>query len=233
LASSIFRPFVIAEKVIATLFFVQETILSGTYIYHTRKMLKPGETFQKQRFRDVMLHLIYANLLIIALDIILLSLEYTAIWGIWCSFKGVVYSTKLKMEFNILNQLKSLTTGGHSQTFRDTYTHNTLHGKELNTIDRQTMPGDDSWLPAARKNHTRTESSKQTVRNSRNQVVDDGFILKTTQIDIQDDKPERGGQDGDLENRYRKFPPSELRIAETSGPGSKASSEVEFAVHGA
>jgi hypothetical protein len=59
-------------------------------------MLKPGETFQKQRFRGAMVHLIDANLLLIALDIILLSLEYTAIWGIWCSFKFVIYSTKLR-----------------------------------------------------------------------------------------------------------------------------------------
>jgi hypothetical protein len=69
-------------------------------------MLKPGEAFQKPRFRGATAHIIDANLLLIPLDIILLSREYTAIWGIWCSFKFVIYSTKLRMEFNLLNQLK-------------------------------------------------------------------------------------------------------------------------------
>jgi hypothetical protein len=88
-------------------------------------MLKPGETFQKHRFRGAMVHLIDANLLLIALDIILLSLEYTAIWGIWCSFKFVIYSTKLRMVFNLFNQLKSLATGHSlSQTYLNMFTDN-------------------------------------------------------------------------------------------------------------
>jgi len=219
------------EKVIATLFFIQEMVLSGTYLYYTRQMLKPGEAFQKRRFREVMLHLIYANLLIIFLDIVLLSLEYTAIWGIWCSFKGVVYSTKLKMEFGVLNQLKSLTTGNtRNQTFSNT--RNTLRGEELNTIDRSTIPGDDSWKSGARNNHMQTVCVKGNEGLSKSQAVDDGFILKTMQINIQDDKLHRGAHDGELESRYG-HPQPGLSIDKMEAPGSKASSEVEFAVLGA
>lgn len=219
------------EKVIATLFFVQEMILSGIYIYYTRNMLKPGEAFQKRRFQEVMLHLIYANLLIIALDIILLSLEYTAIWGIWCSFKGVVYSTKLKMEFNILNQLKSL-TAGNSWNLAYPNTSNTLHGEELNTLDRHNIPGDESWKSATRGSHTHTEHFKQNEGVSMGRMTDDGCILKTTQINIQDHTLHRGGPNGDLESRHSNRP-SNLSVARLGGLGSKASSEVEFAIHGA
>ena len=58
----------------------------------------------------------------------------------------------------------------------------------------------------------------------------DGFILKTTQIDIQVDKPQCSGQDGDFESRYRKLPLGP-GFEELRGPDLKASSEVEFADH--
>jgi hypothetical protein len=75
LGSFIFQPFVISEKVIATLFFIQEMVLSGSQIHYTRKILKVGEAFQKQSFRGAMVHFIDANLLPIGLDIIYLSLN--------------------------------------------------------------------------------------------------------------------------------------------------------------
>jgi hypothetical protein len=94
------------------------------------------------------------------------------------------------------------------------------------------MPGGDSWKSAARKNHTLTECSKQAERISKNQVVDDGFILRTTQVDIQADKPHRSGHDGDFESRYLKLLLG-LGVAKMGGPGPKTLSEVEFAVYGA
>ena len=56
----------------------------------------------------------------------------------------------------------------------------------------------------------------------------DGFILNTTQIDIQVGKPQCSGQDGDFESRYRKFPLGPA-FEELRGPDLKAPSEVEFA----
>jgi len=54
--------------------------------------------------------------------------------------------------------------------------------------------------------------------------------FKTTQIDIQVDKPQCSGQDGDFESRYRKLPLGP-GFEELRGPDLKASSEVEFADH--
>jgi hypothetical protein len=90
------------------------------------------------------------------------------------------------------------------------------------------MPGGDSWKSTARKNHTLTECSKQAEGISKNQVVDDGFIPRTTQIDIQADKPHHSGLDGDFESRYLKLPLG-LGVAKMA----KTPSEVKFAVHGA
>ena len=57
------------EKIQVTAFAIQEFIISGLYVYETRQILKPGETFHKKRTRRVMRHLIYVNILIIIIHL--------------------------------------------------------------------------------------------------------------------------------------------------------------------
>jgi len=57
-----------------------------------------------------MRNLFLANIAILALDVCLLSLEFAALWGVWCTFKGFAYSIKLKIEFAILSQLRETIT---------------------------------------------------------------------------------------------------------------------------
>ncbi|KAI9767289.1 MAG: hypothetical protein M1839_004533 [Geoglossum umbratile] len=104
--------FNIQEKIQVTGFFIQETIISGLYIFETRKLLKPSEVFQKGQIRRVMRHLIYINLFVIALDLIVLITEYAGLFDIQVTFKGAVYSVKLRVEFAILNELMRLASGG-------------------------------------------------------------------------------------------------------------------------
>jgi hypothetical protein len=96
------------EKIQVTGFCIQEFIISGLYVHATRQILKPGETFQKKRFRRVMRHLIYVNILVILMDITLLGTEYANLYDIQITFKGTLYSIKLRLEFAILNQLRSI-----------------------------------------------------------------------------------------------------------------------------
>jgi hypothetical protein len=96
------------EKIQVTGFCIQEFIISGLYVYATKQILKPGETFQKKRFRRVMRHLIYVNILVILMDITLLGTEYANLYDIQITFKGTLYSIKLRLEFAILNQLRSI-----------------------------------------------------------------------------------------------------------------------------
>lgn len=111
------------EKIQMTGFTIQETIISGLYLWETRKILRPGQIFQKKKTRQVMYHLIWVNVLIILLDIALLSTEYADLFTIQTVFKAAVYSIKLRFEFVVLNQLMDLvhrhsTEDYHSGTYK-------------------------------------------------------------------------------------------------------------------
>jgi hypothetical protein len=57
--------------------------------------------------RKVIIHLLWVNVLVGVLNILLLLTEYK-LHFIQVSFKTVVYSIKLKLEFSVLNRLRSL-----------------------------------------------------------------------------------------------------------------------------
>ena len=81
-------PYSIMERIQVTFFFVQETILSGIYIWKTTSMLRAeGPLFKNYknvrggRGRKVLVHTIGVNAVIICLDITLIGLEYAG--GKW------------------------------------------------------------------------------------------------------------------------------------------------------
>lgn len=87
-----YRPFEIMEKVAIFIFTAQEIIISGTYLYQTTRILRASEIMQKRSNRRRIQMLFLANICIIAVDIVTISLELSALWGVWCSFKGFGYS---------------------------------------------------------------------------------------------------------------------------------------------
>jgi hypothetical protein len=100
----------VIEKVQMTAFCIQEFIISGLYLYETIKVLKivsGGHT------RRTMWELFIINVLIIALDIALLVVEYLNLRIYEQAFKGVVYSIKLKLEFAILGKLVNIVRNGN------------------------------------------------------------------------------------------------------------------------
>ena len=68
------------------------------------KSLKPNT-------RKLFYQLLAINVIIIILDITLLSCEFLNLYIIEVTFKGVVYSIKLKLEFAVLSQLVQFATG--------------------------------------------------------------------------------------------------------------------------
>ncbi len=102
------------EKTEVTVLGIQEIVISSIYIYETRKLLKPSETFQKERFRRSMRHLIYASIIVIMLDLTIMGLQYADFFNLQVTFKGAVYSVKLLIEFFVLNELRSVVGGGSS-----------------------------------------------------------------------------------------------------------------------
>ncbi|KAF2128002.1 hypothetical protein P153DRAFT_367913 [Dothidotthia symphoricarpi CBS 119687] len=102
------RPYEVYECVQLTIFALQEVFISGLYIYYTTKMLGPVYEANGKTRKSVKTHLIYINAILIVLDVILVSLQYAGLYEIQTCLKPAVYSIKLKLEFNILNQLLQL-----------------------------------------------------------------------------------------------------------------------------
>jgi len=92
-------------------FTIQEIIISGLYLWETRKILAPGRTFQQKKTREVFHHLAWVNVFIIFLDAALLGTEYANLFSIQTVFKAAIYSLKLRFEFVVLNQLMEIVQG--------------------------------------------------------------------------------------------------------------------------
>ncbi|OJI98165.1 hypothetical protein ASPVEDRAFT_79826 [Aspergillus versicolor CBS 583.65] len=101
-------PYAVFERIQVTLFFVQESIISLLYLYYMSKLFYMGGTLSEahgQAGRRLMIHLIYMNLAVLGLDVCILVLEFTGRYASQTAAKGLIYSVKLKLEFNILNRL--------------------------------------------------------------------------------------------------------------------------------
>ncbi|KAF5002222.1 hypothetical protein FGRMN_528 [Fusarium graminum] len=106
------QPYSIMEKIQVTVFFIQEIVISSFYIIETVKLMRMERTMGNKRgSRRLMNHLIYVNILIILLDVTILGLEYADQYQYQTAYKAFVYSSKLKLEFTILNRLVEMTTG--------------------------------------------------------------------------------------------------------------------------
>ncbi|KAF7557688.1 hypothetical protein G7Z17_g456 [Cylindrodendrum hubeiense] len=93
--------FNVLEKVQMTFFCLQEFIISGLYIWKTMDYLKTA--FGSKR--SFLWKLFVINVIIVAMDIGLLALEYKGLWEWQQGVKVVVYSIKLKLEFAVLGEL--------------------------------------------------------------------------------------------------------------------------------
>ncbi|KAJ5095040.1 hypothetical protein N7532_007331 [Penicillium argentinense] len=102
----------IMEKVQLTGFTIQEGILSTLYVIETVKLLRLGaESATRPDSRSIMYQLIGINCAIMAMDLLLLSLEYANLYAVQITLKGFVYSLKLKLEFAVLGKLVDLIQG--------------------------------------------------------------------------------------------------------------------------
>jgi hypothetical protein len=102
-------PMYIMEKIQVTWFFVQETVISLLYIYHTRDFLKDTYTHQTHRVMEL---LITAQILAILFDVALVTVDWNNMFTLKVSIHPFVYAVKLKMEFIVLNQLLALIKHG-------------------------------------------------------------------------------------------------------------------------
>ncbi|POS75110.1 integral membrane protein [Diaporthe helianthi] len=107
------EPYSIMERIHITIFFVQELAISAIYVVATIRLLRnksrPSSPKASATGRRFLTHLIQINVIVVALDITILALEYAGLYVIQTAYKGMVYSVKLKLEFSILNALVDMT----------------------------------------------------------------------------------------------------------------------------
>ncbi|KAL9561301.1 hypothetical protein ACKAV7_014656 [Fusarium commune] len=220
------KPYIIMEKIEVTAFFLQEVILSSIYITQTVQLIRlervMGKTGSSHR---LMKHLILVNILIIILDITILALEYANQYEYQTAYKCFVYSTKLKLEFTILNRLVEMTTeskdiGSISQGQNNVTLNQT-------SIALGTVTGEAGGKPTCAGGGV--EGSNDRVQMPPAQ--DGNRVIMTT--DMTGHRAER--RDDEMRCICRESSAeSIIRAAHAldGKPMSKSSSEVDFAAHG-
>ncbi|KAJ9605188.1 hypothetical protein H2200_010578 [Cladophialophora chaetospira] len=110
------RAYTYVEKIQMTVFCIQEFIISGIYLWKTLDIVKTqaqtirtssnaSEQTKTNRVTRVMTQLFIINIVIVAMDIALLVIEYKDLHIPEVAFKGLCYSVKLKLEFAVLSKL--------------------------------------------------------------------------------------------------------------------------------
>ncbi|EAW25625.1 uncharacterized protein NFIA_044440 [Aspergillus fischeri NRRL 181] len=94
--------FDVMERVQLVGFCLQELLLSGLYIYKAVPLLKMDAD---RRSRGVLVQLIVINVVIMALDVSVVVVQYLGFFTFQVTFKALVYSIKLKLEYVILGRL--------------------------------------------------------------------------------------------------------------------------------
>ncbi|KAF4445912.1 hypothetical protein F53441_10383 [Fusarium austroafricanum] len=226
------RPYNIMEKIQVTVFFIQEIIISCFYIYETVKMMRLERTMGNKRgSRRLMNHLVYVNILIILLDITILGLEYADQYQYQTSYKSFVYSTKLKLEFTILNRLVEMTTGKKDGSSGPrSYGAGTTTGRTANvaldtfisnTADKP--PGDISYQA-----YVKGGDERQAQRHA---PRDDEVVMTTEVIVHREEREDDGMSMGGKSFAESTIGTSKGHHNEIEGL-SKSSSEVHLATRG-
>ncbi len=223
MANIFVTPYSIMEKIQVTAFCIQEFIISGLYLYETRRILQPSASFQKKRTRQVMLHLIYVNILIILMDVTLLCTEYANLYEIQITFKGTLYSIKLRLEFAVLNSLMSLTSSSNSdENFDVHYTNSATRNVGMETFNgtARTDAHNTDGLP--------TSYSVFAARSHNSPFKgEDNVVMKTTEVAVRTEMVE-----AEEEDREKDHGPESPKVHRHRPNPSPASSEVEFARDG-
>jgi hypothetical protein len=144
-------PYSVMEKIQMTAFTTQESIISGLYVYKTRWIL--SHTLQKSRSRRVMMQLIIVNALIILMDLTILGTEYANQYEIETTYKGALYSVKLKLEFAVLGQLMSLVRPDISTS---DYIWSDFSPSNSHTVDARDIR--KGTIRQSRPDHSKTET---------------------------------------------------------------------------
>jgi hypothetical protein len=167
----------VMEKLQMCGFFVQEVILSSIYIIETIKILKSSV---QNNTRRLMYQLIGINVLIIIMDLGLLGLEAASLYIFETTFKGYLYSLKLKLEFAILSKLVTFVGGkGTDGTARE----NSIAYVDGNEIGPASLSDSTFEKPDASRPAQQTQPSNSSMLNTQHQSDPPFVDLSRTRTD--------------------------------------------------
>ncbi|KAI5460197.1 hypothetical protein BGZ63DRAFT_389699, partial [Mariannaea sp. PMI_226] len=229
-------PYSIMEKIQVTIFFIQETILSSFYIVETVKLMRLERSMGNTKAsRRLMKHLVVVNILIILLDVTILGLEYANEYNYQTSYKSFVYSTKLKLEFTILNRLVEMTTGSKNASSDPRSRNLTLiNNNNTNTnnnadIPLETFTNDRLGKPATGFSYQAYAMGGSEVSSDRAKVTarSDNRVVMTTEITLHHEER----QDDDMMSR-KSSADSSAEVTKGGDGASKTSSQINIATRG-
>jgi hypothetical protein len=99
------RGYSVMEHVQLVGFCVQESIISGIYIWSTLQLLRLRS---QGRPSAILYQLLAISILILILDVAVVVIEYLGYYAVQVMFKPVAYSVKLKLEYAILGKLVTI-----------------------------------------------------------------------------------------------------------------------------
>ncbi|KAM5349838.1 hypothetical protein ACJ41O_006343 [Fusarium nematophilum] len=228
-------PYSVYEKIQLSIFFIQEIIISGLYVWETTKRLRLEKSVGNNKTRQVLNHLIYVNILVVLLDVSILGLEFANLYDIQTAWKPLVYSVKLKLEFSILNRLVELTRASRNDSSY-TRSHNATRthgdGVALETFNgerRKHFMGADGEVTAEYEVRVGKGANHSNNHTQVTQHGQESVLMKTTEITIHSHR-RQSHSDQDSES-VGSGTMGEGR-AKGRGSASSASSEVQFARFG-
>ncbi|KAH7146757.1 integral membrane protein [Dactylonectria estremocensis] len=97
--------FIVYERVEIVLFSMQESIISGLFLWEGYHSFQAVIVLKGATGRRIVVQLVALFLVNVLLDSVLVTLEYTNNFDLETACKPLIYSIKLKVEFIILNRL--------------------------------------------------------------------------------------------------------------------------------
>ena len=133
-----------------------------------------------------MLHLIYVNILVILMDITLLCTEYASLYEIQITFKGALYSIKLRLEFAVLNDLLSIFSPRESSQ-DDVYSYSERGTIPLSIINSRHQPPQGNATYRLQEPIPAPASGQHQLPLDRK--MDGGCIVMTTEVVVENEEP--------------------------------------------
>lgn len=211
------RGYKILERFQMTMFFLQEVIISSIYLYRTTKLLGSKGNIRGLSARKVLKHLSLINILIIALDISLIAIQFAGHYDIQVTYKAAVYSIKLKLEFSILNQLLELFTG------RKENDSNNASGSKMTIFDGGIKKSSgfstaSCGVGAPIRQDSATKNNPKIARIEGANSCQ--CVVKTTEVVVESEARAPGDVDWDITDYIQKHPLDNVELGRISLSGS-------------